>query len=100
MGGKVNHLFKTAQFLVHLIISLYVIVGNNLQHYKAFTSNRKRPSTVNKHCLNGQCCRTQQDSKFNCLVFVFVEKQRLGDTKFSGGKIILIGQFFAVGSPG
>ena len=41
-----------------------------------------------------------QDSKFSCLVFVRVEKQKSGDTNFSGGEIIPIGQFFAVGSPG
>ena len=44
-----------------------------------------------------------QDSKFSCLVFVRVEKERFGDANFSGGggggELILIGQFFAVGSP-
>ena len=29
-----------------------------------------------------------------------VEKQRLADANFSGGDMILTGQFFAVGSPG
>ena len=41
-----------------------------------------------------------QDSKFSCLVFVRVEKQRFGNANFSGGEMILIGQFFAVESPG
>ena len=41
-----------------------------------------------------------EDSKFSCLVFVRVEKQRFGDANFSGGEMILIGKFFAVGSPG
>ena len=39
-------------------------------------------------------------SKCSCFVFVRVEKQRFGDVNFSGGELILIGQFFAVGSPG
>ena len=34
-----------------------------------------------------------QDSKFSCLVFVRVEKQRYGDANFSEGEMILIGQF-------
>ena len=42
---------------------------------------------------------SMQDNKFSCLVFVHSEKQRLGDANFSGGEMILIGQFFAVGSP-
>ena len=41
-----------------------------------------------------------QDSKFSCLVFVRVEQQRFGDANFSWGELILIGQFFAFGSPG
>ena len=40
-----------------------------------------------------------QDSKFSCLFFVRVEKQKFGDAIFSGQEIILIGQFFAVGLP-
>ena len=40
------------------------------------------------------------DSKFSCLDFVRVGKQRFGDANFSGGEMILIGQCFAVGSPG
>ena len=41
-----------------------------------------------------------QDSKLSCLIFVHVEKQRFGEANFSGRGMILIGQFFAVGSPG
>ena len=40
-----------------------------------------------------------QDSKFSCLVFVLNEKQSFVDANLSGGEMILIGQFFAVGSP-
>ena len=40
-----------------------------------------------------------QDSKFVCLFFVSVEKQRSRDASFSEGEMILISQFFAVGSP-
>ena len=98
MGGKLKYLSKTAQRTVHLIISLYILLGNNLQRYKAFTNNRKQPSTVNKHfCRSGHCNKLNlQDSKFSCLVFVHVEKQRFEDANFSGGEMILI----AVGSPG
>ena len=102
VGRKFKYLFKTtAQCTVHLIISLYVLLGNNLQHYKAFTCNRKCPRTVNKHCRRSQCncSKPQQESKFNCLVFVRSEKQRFrrfADANFSLGEIILIGQFFAV----
>ena len=45
----------------------------------------------------GQCSKPQQCSKFSCLVFVRVEKQRFGDANFSGGEMILIGLFFGVG---
>ena len=102
MGGKFKYLSKTAQRTVHLIISIYVLFGNNLQRYKAFISTRKRPSTVNKHCRSSQCAasHSMQDSRFSCLVFVGVGKQRFGDANFSEGEMILIGQFFAVGSPG
>ena len=45
-----------------------------------------------------------EDSKFSCLVFVCIGKQRFGVLTFLGGgggaEMILIGQFFAVGSPG
>ena len=41
-----------------------------------------------------------QGSKFSCLVFVRNERKSLGDANFSGGEMILIGQFFAVLSPG
>ena len=34
-----------------------------------------------------------QDSKFSCLVFVRVEKQRFGDANFSGREMILIVNF-------
>ena len=87
MGGKFKYFFKTtAQLTIHFIISLYVLLGNNLQHYKAFTCSRKRPSTVNKHCRSGQCScsKPRQESKFSCPVFVCVEKQRFGDPNFLG----------------
>ena len=41
-----------------------------------------------------------QDSEFRCLGFDLIEKQRFGDANICGGEMILIGQFFAVGSPG
>ena len=41
-----------------------------------------------------------QGSKFSCLVFVRVEKQRFGDANFPEREMILTGQFLAVGSPG
>ena len=34
-----------------------------------------------------------QDSKINSLIFVRFEKQRFADANFSGGELILIGQF-------
>ena len=37
------------------LISLYILLGNNLQGYRAFTRNRKRPSPVKKPCLSGEC---------------------------------------------
>ena len=43
---------------------------------------------------------SMQESKFSCRVFVLVETQRFGNANFSGGEMILIGQVFAVGSPG
>ena len=52
MDGKFKYLSKTAQRTVHLI-SLDVLLDNNLQLYKAFTSNRKQTSSVNKHCRSG-----------------------------------------------
>ena len=42
----------------------------------------------------------QQATSFSCLVFVDFEEQRFGDANFSGKEMILIGQLFAVGSPG
>ena len=36
---------------------------------------------------------SRQDGKFSDLVFVRVEKQGFGDANFSGGEMILIGQF-------
>ena len=67
---------------------------------KLLLVTEKRPSTVNKHFQSVQCScsKPPQDSQSNCLVFVRVEKQRFGDGNFSGGEMILIGQFFAVGS--
>ena len=47
MDEKFKYLSKTAQRIVHLIISLYILCGNNLQRYKAFTSSKKQPLTVN-----------------------------------------------------
>ena len=43
---------------------------------------------------------SMQDSQFSCLVFMLIEKQRFRDANFSWGEMILIGQSFAVGSPG
>ena len=95
MDGEFKYISKTEQRAVHLIISLYILLGNSLQRYKAFTSNRKRPSNVNKHCQSGRAAiHSMQDSKFSCLVLVRFETQRFGDTNFSGGEMILIGHFF------
>ena len=73
--------------------------NNNLQHCKAFSCNRKRPSTVNKHCRSVQCsCSKQhQESKFSCLVVVRLEK-RFGDGNVSGenwGNILYCAAFGA-----
>ena len=43
---------------------------------------------------------SMQGSEFSCRVFVRAEKQRFGYANFSGREMILIGQVFAVGSPG
>ena len=85
MGGKFKYLSKTAQRTVYLIISLYVLLGNNLQRYNAFTSNRKRPSIVLKINIVGAVSAasfSMQDNKFSYLVFVRVEKQRFRDANF------------------
>ena len=44
--------------------------------------------------LSSAARKSMQDSKFSCLVVVRLEKQRIGDANFSGGDMILIGQFF------
>ena len=64
MSRKFKYLSKTAQRSIHFIISLDVLLGNNLQRYKAFACNRKRPATVSRR---GQCRKPLQDSKFSCL---------------------------------
>ena len=43
--------------------------------------------------------KPQPDSKLSLPRFRVCCKQRFRDTKYSGGKMILIGQLFAVGSP-
>ena len=58
-GGKFKYLSKTAQRMTHLIISLYILLGNNLQRHKAFASDRKRPSGTNKHYQSDQCSKRQ-----------------------------------------
>ena len=102
MGNLNVNLSKTAQRTVHLIISYIFLSVTILQRYKIFTSYRKRPSTVNINIVGAASAASYstQGSKFSFFVFVHVEKQRLGDANFSGAEIILIGQFFTVGSRG
>ena len=108
MKGKFKYVSRTAQSTVHPIILLYIPLGNNLQRYGAFSCNRKRPSTTIEINLqinivgaaSAASCKPHQDSKFSCLVFNRIKKQRFGDANSSGGEMIPIGEFFAVGSPG
>ena len=97
-GREVGYGF--AQCTVHLIISLYILLGNNLQRYKAFTSDRNDLQLYINivGAANAESYRIQ-DRKFSFLVSVRVVKQRFGNANFYGREMILIGQFFAGGSP-
>ena len=95
ISGKFKYSSKTAECAVHgslLHYMFYLVTICCL--IKSFTCNRKRQSTVNKYCPSGQCSTASHGSKFSCLVFVSIEKQRFGDDNFSGGKKILIINFF------
>ena len=83
IGGKFKYLSKTAQHTVHLIISLHLLLGNNLHRHKTFTCNRYRPSTVNKHCRSDHHKTVNLAASFLC---TFKSKTILAEGGGGGGE--------------